>query len=125
MIVAVLAGGSEARRPHRSAFAEQIGVEIGVGMQRGDASGITDSGRAEDDRAVRASDRGAGEWDTVTNSSTRGLPGTPPASGGCRPASRGVRAWSNGGRVYMPMVPSIRSRRRSACPLWRAYSSIM
>ena len=33
--------------------------------------------------------------------------------------SRSVRAF------YQPVLPSATSRRRSACPLWRAYSSIM
>ena len=29
------------------------------------------------------------------------------------------------GRGYSPVAPSMRSRRKSAWPLWRAYSSIM
>ncbi|WP_331734681.1 tetratricopeptide repeat protein [Streptomyces atratus] len=40
-----------------------------------------------------------------------------------RPGRRGSRAAGLG--RYTPVVPSMRSRTRSAWPLWRAYSSIM
>ena len=36
-----------------------------------------------------------------------------------------LSAMTENGTGYSPTLPSIRSRKRSAWPIWRAYSSIM
>ena len=38
---------------------------------------------------------------------------------------QGLGVGYGGGCGYQPTAPSVSSRIRSACPLWRAYSSIM
>ena len=40
-------------------------------------------------------------------------------------APQGIPPWGRAGGGQSPVTPSIRSRMRSAWPLWRVYSSIM